>query len=120
MKNRPEELQGGTQRVLLPNGSPMFVTVNYFEGRPTEVFVRYDDPALCEWISALTILITRLLRAGEKLEDIAEELSQIAGPESGHHVPGTHDWSPSLVARVGRAFGNFFQQPGDASMRIFP
>ena len=47
-------------------------------------------------------MITRMLRAGEKLEDIGHELQEIHGPNTGHFIPGTNIRSPSNVARIGR------------------
>lgn len=102
---RPYKLNGHTYREVLGNGSRMYITINEHDGTPFEVFVRYDDPATYEWITALTTMITRRLRDGAKLIAIAEELLEIHGPQTGHMIPGTANWSPSLVARIGRTLG---------------
>jgi len=104
MNARAERLEGPTYKVTLDNDARMYITINESENQPCEVFVRLDDPALYEWIAALTILITRLLRAGQSLQAIGEELEQIHGPGSRHMIPGTNIQSPSIVARVGRIF----------------
>ena len=100
---RPPVLQGRSRRVDLPDGSVIFITVNSDQNGPLEVFVRLDDPTLYEWTTALTILITRALRAGQKLSSIADELVMIHGPTTGHFIPGTKEKSPGIVSRIGKA-----------------
>ncbi|HSH42350.1 MAG TPA: hypothetical protein VK973_09535 [Arenicellales bacterium] len=64
---RPQRLDGCTVRVPLEDGRPLFVTINTLEdGRPVEVFVRLDDPELFEWVSVLTVMISRALRSGSR------------------------------------------------------
>lgn len=101
---RDEVISGPTYKVTLGDGSRMYITVNEQAGKPFEVFVRYDDPNLYEWIALATVLITRLLRAGESLEAIGRELQEIHSPTSGHVIPGGREYSPSMVARIGRVF----------------
>ena len=103
MTRRPSTLSGPTYRETLGDGSRMYITINESAGAPYEIFVRYDDADKYEWITALTTMITRLLIAGQPLEAIGRELQEIHGPNSGHHIPGGGEWSPSIVARIGRA-----------------
>lgn len=98
---RNDVLTGATYKVRMEDGDHMYITVNEQGGVPFEVFIRFDRAELHEWIAALTILITRLLRAGQDLPAIAAELQEIHSPASGHMIPGSPDWCPSLVARVG-------------------
>ena len=86
----------------MPDGDRLYLIANQQDGDPFELFVRHDAPELFEWTTALSVLITRLLRAGERLEDIAAELREIHSPLSGHMIPGTSEWCPGLVARIGR------------------
>ncbi len=102
MKERPTQLSGPTYKLVLDDSTRMYVTINEHEGQPFEIFVRNDDPKLYEWIAAITILISRLLRQGDTLAEIGKELEQINGPESRHMIPGTNIQSPSMIARVGR------------------
>ncbi|MBE9538507.1 MAG: hypothetical protein IMF06_05450 [Proteobacteria bacterium] len=106
MTTRPNQLDGPTYRVTLGDGSRMYVTINEHNGKPFEVFARYDDADKYEWLGALTTMITRLLRAGQPLEQIGKELLEIHGPESSHMIPGTREMAPSIVARIGRVFVN--------------
>ena len=79
----------------------MYITINECEGRPFEIFVRQDNPDLHEWIHAITLMVTRLLRDSGQLIDIAKELQQIHGPKSSHMIPGTNILCPSIPARIG-------------------
>lgn len=97
---RPDTLTGRTYQATLDDLRPMFVTVNSLDGRPYEVFVRIDDPHLFEWVVALTLMITRALRAGESLEAIATELMEIHSPATRHFIKGGIE-CPSLSARIG-------------------
>lgn len=101
-QTRDDVLTGATYKVRMEDGDRMYITVNEQGGIPFEVFIRFDRAELHEWIAALTILITRLLRAGQQLEAIADELQEIHSPASGHMIPGSPDWCPSLVARIGQ------------------
>lgn len=103
---RPDDLDGPTYCETLGDGSHMYIIINEHEGKPCEVFVRYgtaqNGADTYEWVTALTTMITRLLRAGETLETIGKELLEIHGPNTGHMVPGTSELCPSIVARIGR------------------
>jgi len=80
----------------------MYVTVNERDGKPFEVFIRYDLPGPFEWVFAVSILISRLLQAGVELEDIGRELQEIHSPVTNHIIPGTSETCPSTVARLGK------------------
>lgn len=116
---RPEVLDGSTYEIQLADESVMHITINERDGEPFEVFVAQGPPLNMEpngqrstqngadefeWVTALTTMVTRLLRAGETLETIGTELLEIHGPNTGHHIPGTAEWSPSIVARIGLVF----------------
>lgn len=102
MNKRPEVLQGVTYSAELESGKKVYITVNEHEGNPYEVFIRLDDPELFEWMVALTLMITRALRAGETLKSIAKELEEIYSPRSRHFMPGGKGECPSLAARIGK------------------
>ena len=100
--SRSETLHGATYKVRLVDEDKLYIIINEQDGKPFEIFIRHDAPELFEWTAALTVLITRLLRAGQPLEAIAAELQEIHSPTTGHMVPGTHDHCPSYVARIGQ------------------
>lgn len=100
---RPAVLNGPTYRadIALPEPVKFYLTINEHEGRPFEIFMRTDVPQLHEWVNALTLLVTRLLRAGFPLEEIAAELQQVHSGGITMHMVG-NEQCPSIVARVGR------------------
>lgn len=102
---RPEALTGTTRKIVVETPErayPVYVTVNRQDGRPFEVFVRTDHPQLYEWTTALTLIITRLLRQGDALEAIAEELQLVhSSAATMHFLPGGEQCI-SMVARIGQ------------------
>lgn len=101
---RPDILQGVTYKAEIDGEKPfpIYITINSHEGKPFEVFIRLDDPDLFEWMVALTLMITRSLRAGETLQAIAQELIEIHSPATRHFIPGGGGECPSLAARIGK------------------
>lgn len=109
---RDERLYGPTYMITMDDGRPLYITINHdAAGEPVEVFIRYDDPALFEWVTLTTTLITRLLRAGQSLETIAEELKEIHSPRTRHILPGSGNrMCPSLAARFGEVFAEHLKR----------
>lgn len=102
-------------RVPLEDGRPLFVTINTLEdGRPVEVFVRLDDPELFEWVSVLTVMISRALRSGESLAVIAADLMEIHSPRTNHFHRG-HRF-PSLVSRIGTVLAEHARECSSATV----
>jgi hypothetical protein len=106
---RPDTLHGVTYKAEYTTqegvDAQMYITINESESRPYEVFIRLDTPELFEWMTALTLIITRSLRAGESLQNIARELSEIRSPRSRHMIPKGGGDCPSLAARIGKILG---------------
>ena len=102
---RQEELPGATYKVVVETPERryrVYVTINEQEGRPFEVFVRCDHPQLYEWITALTLLVSKLLQRGMSLKEIGQDLQIIhSGAASAHFLPGGQRCI-SMVARLGR------------------
>ena len=95
-------LSGAGYELKIDADTSVQININERDGKPYEVFANNTGPVLFEWITALTILITRLLRAGQPLKDIGAELEEICGPKTSHMIPGTNIMSHSFVARIGR------------------
>ena len=76
--DRPFSLRGLTTKIKTPHGS-MFVTVNWWEGKPVEVFVVVSKPGseLRACSEALGRVISLALQKGVPAEDIAETLENI-------------------------------------------
>lgn len=99
------ELPGATYKVTVETPERryrVYITINEQDGNPFEVFVRCDNPQLYEWITALTLLTSKLLQRGMSLKEIGQELQIIhSGATSAHFLPGGQHCI-SLVARIGR------------------
>lgn len=112
--DRELTLEGVTLKVNVETETrPIYVTVNFQDGRPFEVFVRIDDAALFEWAAAFTVMLTRLLRAGEPLGKIAAELKEIHSPRTSHFHKGVQ--VPSLLARIGDTLLQAIEEYSDGS-----
>jgi hypothetical protein len=95
--------QGATHRAVMPDGGRrIYLTVNRDDdGKPFEIFARYDVPESFELIMVITRLASMALREGVPLQKIAAELSEIHSPITMHMVPDTLKLCPSLTARIG-------------------
>lgn len=102
---RPDTLPGTTLCLTLEDGSRAYITVNEQDGQPVEVFVRYDDPKLYEWITLATVFITRMLRDGNTLDAIAREMQEIFSPQGGYHASG--EQHTSIVAHIGKVLEDY-------------
>jgi len=106
MIKRNEVLNGPTYSIKINDNDFIYLTINDQDGKPFEIFTRHNSNQNAadafEWVTALTVLITRSLRAGESIVDIGKELEEIHGPNTSHMIPGTSEKSPSIVARIGR------------------
>jgi hypothetical protein len=104
MLDRADVIGGPTYKVTIETPDRTYrtyVTINDQDGNPFEIFIRTDNPQLYEWVNAVTILATRLLRLGVPLGEIAAELQTIhSGATSMHFLPGG-ERCISMVARIG-------------------
>lgn len=110
-KRRGEELSGTTYKIKWPSlSSSMFVTINYMDDEPYEIFFASKDAKFQDWMTGLTLMISNLLRTGADPRTIPYELQQ---------VKSTHDTSwdrgryyGSLVARIGATIEADFVKHG--------
>ena len=102
MEPRDAVLSGPTYQVKTPEGVELLITINEKDGVPYEIFVHCDDQELYQWTALAAVFTTRLLRDGHNLQELAKEMQEIHCPVTRHIIPGTNEWSPSLIARIGR------------------
>ena len=103
---RPDELQGVTRRIKWPTlTSSLYLTVNYLDEAPHEVFFNSKDARLHDWMVATSLMITSLLRKGGDIVFIAEELMQVQSLHDTAFIQGPGDAHPknysSLISLVG-------------------
>lgn len=108
---RPEVLMGCTYRINWPSlESGVYLTINECEGQPWEIFISSKDLKNVEWTTALCIMTSRNLRAGEDPQKIAEELKEIKGAHDGQWVNGKY--YASIVMYIGELLAKHFQYLG--------
>jgi len=100
MNSRPEKRGGPTYCAKMDDGN-MYVSVNHDDGKPYEVFARYDKKEYHETVVLITRLVSMALREGVPLDVVARELKDIHSPVTQHILPGTTEMVPSLAARIG-------------------
>jgi len=117
---RDTVLYGPTYLIKLPDDAvepprpvDLLVTVNEISDVPVEVFIQCDDSGIYQWVALVSVFTTRLLRDGHPLEKLAEEMLEIHCPHTRHIIPGTMEWSTSLVARIGRTLKEHMENKND-------
>lgn len=102
--SRPDHLAGTTHKIkaALPGGAEvkLYITVNFHEDKPYEVFANTNNQALYEHMAAVTLMASRLLQAGVDATTIAKDFKQIHSPVTGHMARG--GYAASIYARIGR------------------
>ncbi len=84
---RPNVLESSTYQLKLPYQSrdvKIFLTISDENGRPFEFFLNSPDMELSEYLAAVSVLGSRMLRNGFPIEVVAEDLVEIASPSTGH------------------------------------
>lgn len=97
-------LHGHTYAVEIEDGQYFYVTINNVNHDPSEVFIRFDVPEYYEWVTVLTVLITRLLEEQVPLSRIADDLREVQSPRTRHFIPGGGGEACSICDRIGRVF----------------
>ena len=100
---RPQVLPSVTRRLRFPYQTSelsLDVTISYRDGRAFEVFLNCDNLELYEYLAAVSLLASRMLRNGFPVEHIARELMDIASPHTGHMR--RDGWCQSLGALIGQ------------------
>lgn len=102
---RPPVLQGCTHKLTnFAKGYNLYVTVNYLEDKPFEVFVDGSHTDATQWVKALARLMSAMLRSQDPrfdLEFIAKELIQIHSDE-GYHAGGKGGYVAGVVQHIGK------------------
>ena len=109
---RPTILPSATQRLKMPyqTGDLVIdVTISYHDGRPFEVFFNCPNLELYEYLAAVSLLASRMLRNGFPVEDVARDLKDIASPHTGHMRK--EGYCPSLAALIGETLLAYTDPP---------
>lgn len=102
--SRPEIITGRTVKIKWPGlNSALYLTINYVDDRPYEVFLNSKDQKSLEWMMTTTILMSMALRTGIDLVDLAKEFQSVSALEGGWapNGDGKLTYWPSLIAYLG-------------------
>jgi ribonucleoside-diphosphate reductase alpha chain len=105
--DRGDALEGTTYKIKWPSMSAsVYVTINYLEGKPHEIFFATKDAKYQEWMTGLTLMISAIMRQGVDPSFIPGELKQVIST----HDTAYHNkkFVGSLVARIGQVIEQDF------------
>jgi ribonucleoside-diphosphate reductase alpha chain len=116
LAKRPETLSGSTRRIKWPTlNASLYLTVNYLDSIPHEVFFNSKDARLHDWMVATSLMITSILRRGGEVGFIAKELQQVQSLHDNAFVQGPHDDHPrnyhSLISLIGSHLEDLLTAP---------
>lgn len=100
---RPERLESMTYKAKIPDSQGrqlnVYVTISRLEGEPYEIFLNCGHQDVYEYMSLMTLLISRMFQAKLPIEAIIHDLKNTFSPVTGHMTRG--GYCPSLAARIG-------------------
>jgi len=111
-EGRPEALPGLTYKIKWPSwNASIFLTINHYtDNTPWEIFIQSKDARHQEWVTALTVMISALMRSGMDVQFIVKELQAIKSTHDGAFLEGKY--YGSLLARIGEVLERHFQSEG--------
>jgi ribonucleoside-diphosphate reductase alpha chain len=81
---RPEQLAGSTIKMKWPHFKDnVYLTVNYKDNAPYEVFIASMDLRNIEWLVTTCLMISRSLRRGDNPQEVVDLLKNIQGASEG-------------------------------------
>jgi ribonucleoside-diphosphate reductase alpha chain len=113
---RAEALEGITHQIKWPSWSAsLYMTVNKTSGgAPFEIFFNSKDARSQEWMIALSLMISAILRKGGDVSFIADELSSVHSINDTAWIKPIGEERPkffgSLIAYIGYLLGNDFKK----------
>lgn len=116
--DRGDILTGSTYRMKWPGDeSNYYVTINdaIIDGKrvPLEIFVNTKNLESQAWISALTLMVSAIMRRERDVAFIAEQLMSVVDARGGQFMPG-QGYVNSRVAAIGRVIAGHFVSLGIA------
>jgi len=101
---RPDMLPGRTYKVKWPSvNENYYITINEVADNPFEVFIQSTSSKFADWTTALSLMISAIMRKGGDISFIPEELSKVKSAEDSGWVDGKY--YGSLVALIGATIG---------------
>lgn len=101
---RPEVLSGRTYKVRWPNvDENYYITINDVGGKAFEVFIHSTSSKYSDWTTALSLMISAIMRKGGDISFIPEELRKVKSADDSGFVGDK--FYGSLVALIGDTIG---------------
>ncbi|MEE8598506.1 MAG: adenosylcobalamin-dependent ribonucleoside-diphosphate reductase [Dehalococcoidales bacterium] len=101
---RPEILSGSTYKVKWPAvDENYYITINDVGGKPFEIFIHSTSSKYTDWTTALSLMISAIMRKGDDISFIPEELRKVRSAQDVGYVDGR--FYGSLVAVIGETIG---------------
>lgn len=113
---RPHRLPSVTRRLTMPYRTGQLVidvTISYRDERPFEVFFNCAHLEMYEYLAAVSLLASRMLRNGFPVQDVARDLMDIASPHTGHMRRA--GWCQSLAALIGSTLQEHASPPASVT-----
>lgn len=108
---RPGTLEGKTYKIVWPHlASAIYITINDQNGRAYEIFINSKTTA--PWMTALSRMISAIMRRGEDVSFIPEELQQVSSVADSAWIEGQH--FGSLIAFMGYVIQRHLEGAADA------
>src|SRR5690606_38656327 len=103
-RTRPESLEGTTYKVRWPNtDAGYYITINDLDGRPFEMFISSTSSRYSEWTTALSLLISAIMRLEVDIGFVPAELKKVVSFQDTAWIDGK--MYGSLVALIGDILG---------------
>ena len=101
MIERPDELLNGLTAKIKPDTMDhcIYVTVNFYEGKPVELFLRSDDVKIHQYLTFIAVFATELFRRGGATL-VINHMLETFDPSGGYGFGD--NFHPSVVAHIGK------------------
>lgn len=116
--NRPDTLAGRIDKIRWPSlTSSLYITTTYLDsGQPFEVFFNSKDARAHDWMTALSLMISAILRKGGDVTFICDELEQVVSLNDGAFFNQKH--YPSLPSYIGAILRKRLEHTNDPSRMV--
>jgi hypothetical protein len=99
LTEREDVLHGRTYKIK-PSSHAMYITINDKDSKPYEIFIATKCPDSIAWLMTATRLISAVMRTGEDIQFIIDELKNVQDPAGSYFVKG-RGHMPSVQAHIG-------------------
>jgi ribonucleoside-diphosphate reductase alpha chain len=111
---RPDVLQGSTYKLSWPNSEDnYYVTINDVGSKPFEMFIQSTSSKYADWATALSLMISAIMRKGGDTSFISRELMKVKSADDAGWV--NQKFYGSLVALIGDTIGKHHKN-GESSV----